>query len=119
MLEFNLPPSIPDGFETKKRKFFIGRALQERRALDMHIQQKLWERDAAGNRDWGNVAEHCLVEVARVEAFSDLLGFDDSLRKDIATAAALHDFSKRRERNFAPRRSFLGQLCKSSRHSSR
>lgn len=54
----------------------------------------LWDKDEQG-RDWRNVTEHCLLEAARAEVFSEKLKFTTELAQDLATAAALHDFYKK------------------------
>lgn len=64
----------------------------------MHSQAGLWERNPEHKRDWGNVSEHCLVEAARTDIFSDLLCFYVELRDDLKVAAALSDYFKKREK---------------------
>lgn len=83
-------------FEHKKTKFFSGLALQLKESLRLHKEAGLWERKE-GKRDWGNVSEHCLVEVARSKIFADWLGFSEGTEKNLMVAAALHDFNKRQE----------------------
>lgn len=84
-------------FEQKKRAYFTNIAGRVKDILVLHKQQGLWERDENGERDWGNVSTHCLVEAARVEIFADLFGFDEELKDDLIHAAALHDFYKKDE----------------------
>jgi len=80
----------------KKTKYFDNLAKSLKSAFEMHKGQgRLWEGD---KRDWGNVSEHCLVVTARVETLSDLLKLTEDTKKNIMYAAALHDFSKRREK---------------------
>lgn len=54
----------PD-FALKRRNFFVRLGLQVRDALKLHDEMGLWNRADY----WGNVSEHCLVEVARVQVF--------------------------------------------------
>ncbi|RJR13510.1 hypothetical protein C4585_01920 [Candidatus Parcubacteria bacterium] len=87
-------------FVLKKGKFFSALALHVKEALALHKKEGLWERKE-GKRDWGNVSEHCLVEIARVEEFAQLLGVSEQTRKKLVLAAALHDYYKRREVEYA------------------
>lgn len=48
-------------------------------------------------RAWGNVTEHCLVEVNRAEVLGRWVGLPDDLISDIKIAAVLHDFYKKQE----------------------
>lgn len=84
-------------FGRQKREYFRNLGLEIRGALRLHQAAGLWER-VGGKRDWGNVSEHCLVEAARAEVFAGLLGLSSELKKDLKTAAALHDYFKRREK---------------------
>lgn len=88
----------PGEFERKKRRFFSSLATQEIDALRMHRKAGLWERTPEGQRDWGNVAEHCLVEVARAQIFAKLLGLSPELTADMTQAAAVHDYFKKNEK---------------------
>ncbi len=81
----------------KKREYFIHLGLQVREALKLHKGAGLWERKE-GKRDWGNVSEHCLVEVARVSVLADELELPDDIKSDLKIAAALHDFFKKGEK---------------------
>lgn len=87
----------PEQSIDKKRQYFIKIGLQMREALKLHKKAGLWER-RNGERDWGNVSEHCLVEVARVDVLADKLKLPDDIREDLKTAAALHDFFKKGEK---------------------
>lgn len=84
-------------FIDKKRKYFTNIGLQMREALKLHKKAGLWERNN-GKRDWGNVSEHCLVEVARVDVFAEKLNLPEDLKNDLKIAAALHDFFKKGEK---------------------
>lgn len=90
--------SETDAFLERKTAYFSGLALQEKEALRLHRSEGLWQRTEDGDRDWGNVTEHCLVEAARVQIFAQILGFDESLTSDLMTAAALHDYFKKGEK---------------------
>ncbi|SRR5258706_762644 len=81
----------------QKRAYFVRLGLQARRELSLHREVGLWKR-VDGKRDWGNVSEHCLVEVARASVLSDALGLPQRTKEGLMRAAALHDFYKKRER---------------------
>lgn len=93
----NLFSHSKDDFELKKRRFFSKIAMQERDFLCMHRSFGLLEGDS--NREWGNVSEHCLVAVARVDVLSEQLKLSDETRALLRHAAALHDFFKKREKD--------------------
>ena len=88
--------ATPESFEKKKRKYFQSIALKVKEGLVMHKKMGLWKR-LNGERAWEKVSEHCLVEAARSEVFSDLLRFSVDLKKDLRLAAVLHDFFKKNE----------------------
>ncbi|MDP2676836.1 MAG: hypothetical protein Q8O83_04090 [bacterium] len=46
------------------------------------------------NRDWRNISEHCLVEAVGADILAEYMGAD---RKNIVSAALLHDWYKRNE----------------------
>lgn len=81
----------------KKRRYFTQLGLQMRKALELHKEAGLWQRKE-GKRDWGNVSEHCLVEVARADVLADELNLPEDIKEDLKTAAALHDFFKKGEK---------------------
>ena len=84
-------------FKNKKKKFFIKLAKETRDVLLMHEKYGLWEKDESGQK-WTNVSEHCLLEAARAEVFSEILKFSDEVKDDLKKTATLHDFFKRKER---------------------
>jgi hypothetical protein len=89
---------LKNDFEIKKTKYFSDLALKLLSALRPHKDPGgLWDRNAENKRDWGNVSEHCLVEAARIEVLADMLDMPKKLKKDLMTAAALHDFYKKHE----------------------
>jgi len=87
----------PEQFIDRKREYFIHLGLQMLEAFKLHKKAGLWERKN-GKRDWGNVSEHCLVEVARVDVLADKLNLPEDIRKDLKFAASLHDFFKKGEK---------------------
>lgn len=104
MNNFEIDSNInsPKGIESesedqKKTKYFSDLALSVKDAFRLH--KKFGQlTDEEGKRPWGNVSEHCLVEVARVKTLAELLNLDSHITKDLMYAAALHDISKRREK---------------------
>ncbi len=85
-------------FDSKKTVYFSRLITQHHRAFALHKNEgRLWE-ERDGKRDWGNVSEHCAVEIARVRKLGKLLSLQPKTIQDLEEAAALHDFSKRKER---------------------
>lgn len=84
-------------FDTQKKEYFFNLGLKVKKAFQVHKQAGLWEKKD-GKRDWGNVTEHCLVEVARVEVLSDMLGISDVAKQELMIGAALHDVNKKNEK---------------------
>lgn len=80
-----------------KRKYFANVGIRLREALRLHQASGLWERRSDGERDWGNVSEHCLVEAARAEVLAEAVGLSTERAQQLTTAAALHDYFKRQE----------------------
>ncbi len=83
-----------NSFEEKKQEFFIRLGLSVRDAFKMHKKADLW---GEGEEDWRRVSRHCLVESARVNVLSDLFKLPEDLKKDLISAAAIHDFYKKKE----------------------
>lgn len=86
-------------FEEKKRDFFVKIGLRAREALEAHKDKSagdMWGKKKTAE-DWRNVSEHCLVEAARAEVFAEKLGFSEQVKRDLITAAVLHDFYKKHE----------------------
>ena len=81
MLEIPTDSGLQD-FESQKQDYFSQIALEERSALRLHKEFGLLRRGASGEREWGNVAEHCLVETARARVFAELLGLNEELSRD-------------------------------------
>jgi len=85
-------------FDLKKRAYFSRLALSVLEAMRMHKNPgSLWERNKEGKRDWENVSEHCLVEVARARVLGEKLRLPETTMREVALGAALHDFNKRHE----------------------
>jgi len=96
MVERQAFRDLPQG-EQQKRVYFGNLSRQTFNELKLHSQVGLWER-VDGKRDWGNVSEHCLVEVARINVLGRALGLPEDVQKDLTKAAALHDFFKKGEK---------------------
>jgi len=96
MVEKQVFRDLPKG-EQQKRAYFGNISRQTFNELKLHSTVGLWER-VDGKRDWGNVSEHCLVEVARVGVLGNALGLPEDAQKDLKQAAALHDFFKKGEK---------------------
>ena len=90
----------PNSFEKQKTKYFSQLAIKVKEMLKFHKVAGLWERKGE-KRDWGNVSEHCLVEVARADVFAEKLKLTDAVERDLVLAAALHDFFKKAEKEMA------------------
>lgn len=93
-------------FDEKKRAYFTRLAMSVRQELRLHKEQGLWKRVRqhkdgrdVSSRDWGNVSEHCLVEVARVLEFAKILKLNKTSADNLVRAAALHDFFKKSEKD--------------------
>ena len=97
-------------FEDKKQDYFTKLGFSVREALKLHKANGLWERNEKGKRDWGNVSEHCLVEVARVRIFAKLLGLEEKSTKALMSAAALHDFFQKKKKEVI----IAGELSRAS-----
>jgi len=92
-------PSLSE-FEKKKTNYFSQLAIGVKSALRLHQEQGLWQPTETSKRDWGNVSEHCLVEVARVKTLAKDLALDEEHSRKLVIAAALHDFFKKGEKAF-------------------
>jgi hypothetical protein len=83
-----------------KYSYFRDLGLSHREELDAHRANGLWDREGSSERSWGNVTEHCLVVAARVEILADWVGLPSWVKQDLMKGAILHDFYKRREKEF-------------------
>lgn len=98
------PPAGVDFTDQQKTSFFSNLAARTSSAFKEHAREGLWARTAEGNRDWGNVSEHCLVEVARVGIIADLIGLSPAGKKDLQVAAGLHDLYKKQQKEIVTQR---------------
>lgn len=90
-------PEFFIGESDSVRSYFNKLILKYGRAINLHVNPgDLWNSDEHG-RNWKNVTEHCLIEAARVEELTELLGFDPELQDKLIEAAVVHDFYKKRE----------------------
>jgi hypothetical protein len=99
-MEGVLPTERIRSFEQKKTIFFSEVTAKVLSSFRLHVREGLFKRNADGERDWGNVSEHCLVEAARAEEFAELLKFSPEMRKMLMNAAAVHDFHKKFETQY-------------------
>lgn len=83
--------------EGQKTRYWAGVGLSVRKGIRMHQASGQLTKNPEGIREWGNVTEHCLVEVARGEVLGRWVGLPDDLIADIKVAAVLHDFHKKQE----------------------
>lgn len=85
---------LDQGTDKAKTRYFQEISLKTLASLRLHkYPGRLWNKE----NPWKNVSEHCLVEAARSEVFSDLLGLPHDVKTDLRLAAAGHDFNKRNE----------------------
>lgn len=81
-----------------KTIYWAKMALSVRNALLMHrVSDQMTKDPKTRERPWGNITEHCLVEVARVEVLGRWIGLPEDLVLDMKRGAILHDFPKRQE----------------------
>lgn len=93
-------PEKKDNNTKGKTRFFSRLAVEVMGSLKLHKKEGLWDRNEKNERDWGNVSEHCLVEVARTKLLSRNLGLSEEETKKLTIAAGLHDFFKKGEKSF-------------------
>lgn len=96
-LETNQGERLEKSFDEKKRAYFSRLALGIISAMRLHKKPGLLLEHKGGEREWSNVSEHCLVEVARARAFAQKLNLPMAVRRELELGAALHDFDKRTE----------------------
>jgi hypothetical protein len=82
---------------SEKTLFFSSLALRYKKFVKLHQEFGLLSKNSDGDRDWGNVTEHCLVEAARAEVFAGLLKISDQMKNSLIAAAILHDVGKKSE----------------------
>lgn len=83
-------------FTDRRRAYFVKLALESKEALKLHKTSGLWGKKD-GKKEWGNVTEHSLVEIARVDVLAAMLDLPQEIIRDLKTAAALNGFYKRDE----------------------
>lgn len=84
--------------ETAKTIYWAKMALGVRDGFGMHhVTGQLDKTPVIRKRDWGNVTEHCLVEVARAEVLGRWVGLPEDVIADMKIAAVLHDVAKKQE----------------------
>lgn len=88
---------LEKSFDEKKRAYFSRLALEVISAMRLHKKPGLLLEHRGGEREWGNVSEHCLVELARAKVLAQKLGLSKMTRRELELGAALHDFGKRSE----------------------
>lgn len=87
-----------DPYERQKRRYWAGVGLSVREGIKQHqISGQLTKDAATLKREWGNITEHCLVQVDRVEILGRWIDLPEDLIMDMKLGAVLHDFSKRQE----------------------
>ncbi len=100
MLEASNIDTTDPVFKRNKITYFSRLGFTTRPALRMHQERGLWIR-ANDRRDWGNVTQHCLAEVARATVLGRLLNLPADIVNDLQMAAAMHDFGKKDEKIIA------------------
>ena len=80
--------------EGQKRRYWAGVGFRVREGMKMH---QATGQLGKGPDSWRNVTEHCLVQVARSEVLSRLVGLPEDLVEDMRMGAILHDFHKKHE----------------------
>ncbi len=94
-------------FEDKKRAYFSSLGLKVFEAFRLHKAFGLFGRNQAGQKEWRNVSEHCLVETARVSVFGRLFELSPKTQHNLMVAAAMHDFHKKHQMQKTPQGSSL------------
>lgn len=96
----------PHNFEEKKRTYFVRLARRYKPYYELHRlsgqTNRFKDKDKEGNHlrkkeRWGDPTQHCLVELAAAEIFSDMLHLSSQDRQDLAVSALVHDAQKRPE----------------------
>lgn len=85
-------------YKEKKTQFWAQMALSVREGIRMHqVTGQMTKDPETHKRPWGNISQHCLVQVARVETLGRWIGLSDSLISEMKMGAALHDFHKKHD----------------------
>lgn len=85
--------------EAAKKPLYWSRVgLRAREGFRMHrVSGQLDKDPVTRERPWGNVTEHCLVQVARVETLGEWIGLPEDIIAGMRTSAGLHDAFKKQE----------------------
>lgn len=86
-------------FTDQRKSYFSALSTRTFSAFKYHVNEGLWVADEEG-RDWKNVSEHCLVEIARVDVLANMVGLSGSIKKSLEVAAGLHDAHKKKQKAF-------------------
>jgi len=96
------PPLNPEEFQAAKTKFFSDFAMNHAAMFRPHFLRGgtlASGFEEKSSRDiWRNVAEHCLVEAALTDVLAEELKLPDDVRRTVVSAAILHDWYKKREK---------------------
>lgn len=82
-----------DQEKIKKTEFWARRALSAISEMRHNKETSLFPK----SEGWRNVVEHELIEAEAVDVLGEKLGLSDEERKNLRTAALLHDVFKRKE----------------------
>ena len=97
-------PEESKELEKAKTRYFTRKTLT-------YLPEMRWAK-AAGlfpkKEGWRNVVEHMVVEAEAVDVLSEALGISEELRKNLVTAAVLHDVYKRKEKDIAQEKGASG-----------
>ena len=88
----------PRSYKEKKAYFWAQMALSVRNAIKMHQASGQMTKDPETHkRPWGNITEHCLVQVARVETLGKCIGLLNPVIAEMRVGVVLHDFHKKQD----------------------
>lgn len=78
--------------------YWMRNALRFKDAYAMHIVSGQLAKDPiTRKRSWGNVTEHCLVQMPRVRILGEWIGLEEDLVAAMECAVLVHDFDKKNE----------------------
>lgn len=90
--------SAAETAQGNKARFWAQKALSVREGIVMHIRSGEMTKDPeTGERPWGNITEHCLVQVVRVETLGKWLELPNFLIAAMKMGAVLDDYHKKQE----------------------
>ncbi len=87
-----------DWNENNKTRYFSKLFASVKSVVPIH-KEYLWDGKSHKDANWVNVTQHCLVEVARVEALAEKLKLPKDIIISLKKAAMLHDFFKKQEKD--------------------